>query len=99
MIDERDPAAAYEVDIRREISEDFLEDGHGALYQARVQGFVRDLVEEGYDLDISYRFGVGTVSLIVGAARPEPLHELASAVSAFGHELPEPYERTDHFLQ
>ena len=95
MTDERRPATAYEVDVRREFSEDFLEDAHGALYQARVQGFVRDLVEEGYGLDISYRFGVGTVSLVVGAAQPEPLHELASAASALGHELPEPYERTD----
>ena len=95
MTDERNLAMAYEVDVRREISEDFLEDAHGALYQARVQDLVRDLVEEGYDLNMSYRFGPGTVSLIVGAAHPEPLHELASVVSALGYELPEPYERTD----
>ena len=95
MDDERNQTTGYEVDVRREISTDFLEEAHGALYQARVQGLARDLSEEGYDLKISYRFGPGTVSLIVGAARPEPLHELASAVSALGYELPEPYERPD----
>ena len=90
-----DQTTGYEVDVRREISTDFLEEAHGALYQARVQYLARDLREEGYDLKISHRFGPGTVSLIVGAARPEPLHELASAVSTLGYELPEPYEPTD----
>lgn len=89
-------AITYELDIAREISTDFLEETHGALYQARIQQLARDFKEDGYDLSLSYAFGPGTVSLIISAPYPETLHALSAAAEALGHELPEPEARLGH---
>ena len=89
-----DHDATYEMDVSRETSTDFLEDASGAILQARVEKLAEGAKAEGADVSISYRFGPGTISLVISAEDPEPLQDLArAAMLSFGYELPEPEGR------
>lgn len=84
---------SYELDVSREISTDFLEEAHGALYQARIKQLALDFKDDGYDLSTTYAFGPGSVSLVIRAPDPETLQDLARAAETLGHELPDPQPR------
>ena len=86
----------YELDIVRELSMDFLADARGAIYQAEIESLAADFRNDGYAIDTSYRFGPGTVSLVLTAPDPESLHALSAAAEELGYELPEPDERLGH---
>lgn len=84
----------HEIDVLREHSTDFLEDAAGATLQARVERLAGQMTAEGVDLAVHYRYGPGSISLVVSAGDPEPLQDLAhAAMASFGYELPEPDHR------
>ena len=83
----------YEIALTREISTDFLREARDAIYQEEMQRLAKDFTDAGYGIKILHRLGPGTVSLILTATDPEPLHALAAAAGEIGYELPEPAER------
>lgn len=91
-----DSEITYELDVARDVSTDFLVDARGAICQAEIESLVGDFQNDGYAIDTSYRFGAGTVSLVLAANDPETLHAVSAAADELGYELPEPHERLGH---
>lgn len=95
--DANHPDITYEVELSREPSTDFLEDARGAILQAQIEQLALDLRAEGHDLSISYRFGPGTIHLVVSSPDPAELDRFAhTAMSSQGYELPDPDHRLGH---
>lgn len=83
----------YEIDVAREVSTDFLREARDAIYQEEMKRLAKDFAGAGYGITTLHRFGPRTVSLVLAATDPEPLHALAAAAQEIGYELPEPTER------
>lgn len=94
MSDHDTPEMIYEIDISHEHTTNHLQEIRGVVLQQQMYQLAQDFRDDGYDLRRLYRYGPGTVSLIIYAPDPEDLRRFAhAALESYGYELPDIDER------